>query len=210
MHAPVKKFKNHRVNRSAVVGTAERTILLQKRSLELHARGYYLRDIAEELQKEFGLERVPSVPSVHAYLQAQKAEFLADIKALQKAIRIEQYNEVEETKRKYYKIAMEPCICTRTTVKQDGEAFDIIHEDDFDRQIDALNGYLKCCQRQASLLGLDLKEARDEQGNVMSPQDFHLWIINHVTKAEEKPAQAHEVDGRPVLELRAGNEADEL
>ena len=110
---------------------------------------------------------------------------------------------------KYLEIASAAAVCIKKPKVQDGERTEYIDEDSFDKQIDALNGYLKIMAQQASLMGLNFKDADHETGEGNTADSLKLWILNNIQKINAGSVPiGSDKPGFPMISLSGGEAAD--
>ncbi len=188
-----------------------RKLLIQQACIELDARGYTLDQIAGSIFERFQMENRLTYSSISQILKAARKSLMDDIKEVQMILRQSAFDELEPLRRKYLKIASAEAICIEREKVIDGEKQKYIDEDAFDKQTDALNGYLKIMAQQAALLGLNLKPEDHEQGEGNTADSVKIWIINNLNQitASGVPIGSNK-PGFPMIELSGGKEIDEL
>ena len=133
------------------------------------------------------------------------------IKEQQMILRIDAFNELETLRFKYLDIASAAAVCIKKTKVRDGERIEYIDEDAFDKQIDALNGYLKIMAQQSALMGLNLKDADYEAGEGNTADSLKIWILNNIQQINQGGVPiGSDKPGFPMISLSGGEAADRL
>lgn len=162
------------------IGNEERLTLIVRRAVYLHGiEGKPYRVIAQQLKDEFKLANLPAASTICRWMKLGQAEFLDDINDMRKQLRIEQFNECEELKAKWFAAANREILIVRHRMV-DGKKIEIIDENAFNEQAKAATIYLKLMERQAKLIGLDLAGTEPQEGGKQSAQDIYLWISQQI------------------------------
>lgn len=177
-----KQISKGKTGPSQSLSNSEREAIICHRAVEIKALEHLShRQLGERLQKEFDLVYTPSVPTISKWLHDGKMALWFDIKEMQKQIRLEQFNELEEMKTSLRGAALRKFEVERTKVV-DGERIKVVTEQHLSEQTKAIEAFTKLCARQAALLGLDLGREDGERGKE-TVKDLYVWINNHISGA---------------------------
>lgn len=182
-------------NAKQQVSNEERLSLIVRRAVYLHGiECQPYRVIAQQLRDEFNLAFTPAISTICNWMAKGNAEFYDDIKELQKQIRLQQFEECEELKGKWFDAAHRKIEVTRTRI-QDGSPVEIVDENAFAEQARAAEIYLKLLARQAKLLGLDMETSTEGKNDKIDIQQIYLSISRLITYG---PRPEKQEDGKVV------------
>ncbi len=181
------------------IGNEERLLLIARRAVQLHGfEGKPYREIARQIQEEFKLTNLPSIPTLCRWMKLGMAEFLEDIIDLQKQLRIDQFNALEDLKRRWRKAALRELNVRRFT-KVNGEVIEEVDENAYKEHYRAADIFIKACARQAKLLGLDVTGNEDKaDGKHHSPEEIYLYIQRMLEANPTPLKKVKRADGREV------------
>jgi hypothetical protein len=207
----VKGAKASRLQEKAAARTylappdAKQQLSNEERLLVIAHRAVYLygveckpyRKIAIQIQAEFQLVHTPSVTTVCRWMNIGRAEFLEDIRTMRDQLRLQQFNEVEDIKRRWIEAAMRN-LDVRKRRMRNGQMVEEVDEDDFQAHCKAAEIVLKCCERQAKLVGLDLAANDEGKEKHQSPQEIYLFIQDMIQKNGLQTVGEKVINGQTV------------
>lgn len=185
-----------------LAGHEARLALYIKRTLQLKRLDYPHWEVAEIIADEYKLDSIPAITTVADWYKKGMAAVREDIEELQWQMRIEQFNQLEKLKRKWMPLAMSDALEIRRWVMEEGTLQPELDENAVKEQIEATKQVVNIMARQAKLLGLDLTQSTNKDGDGPGTvQDLQLWMIGQINVSAHGAA----IDiPSEVLELKAG------
>lgn len=187
---------------SPIAGHEARLASYVKRTLELKRLDYPHWEVAQMIADEYKLDSIPAITTVADWYKKGMSAVREDIEELQWQMRIEQFNQLEKLKRKWMPLAMSDALEIRRWVMEEGTLQPELDENAIKEQIEATKQVVNIMARQAKLLGLDLTQSTNKDGDGPGTvQDLQLWMIGQINIGGHGAA----IDvSSEVLELRSG------
>lgn len=197
------KTIHHPDGKTALAGAPERQMALQRRAMQLKIEGMEYRVIGETLHREFELERVPPVTTVHTWVTEAFAEGLQSMK--QEGVAYIQLfmARAERMISKLMPFAMGNFVVEREIV-QDGERLKVIDANVLEERIKAAGEIRKQGESVLKALGVTRPQAESER---LTTDGMKMFILQSVTNHLEPGGRVISAEqAQTVLELRSGDE----
>lgn len=196
------KTIHHPEGRTAIAGALERQAALERRGMQLKIQGMALQEIAEALREEFELERVPSVPTVFAWIAEAFTQSVQSMKQEGEAYTRLFMARSEAMIAKLMPYAMGNFVVERTEVI-DGERVKVIDANVLDERIKACGEVRKQGESVLKALGVTRPQA---EGEKMTTDGMKMFILQSVTNHLEPGGKVISAEqAQTVLELRSGD-----
>jgi hypothetical protein len=193
-------------DKPATIGHDERLQAYIKRAMELKILDYTHFEIAQKMFEEFKMERIPSITTVHRWIEQGYQKTDEDIKHMQWSFRLQQMERLERLVSKFLPIALCDELEIRRWVNTKEGPQPTIDENAIGEQLKAGELALKIMARQGRLFGFDVESLPKDMEGVGDLQSMQIWIVNHIAKmaAPIKGKVIEQDPDRPVLELESG------
>lgn len=189
----------------SIAGHEARLASFIKRTMELKRANYFHYEVAEMIAEEFKLESIPAIPTIASWYKQGMNAIREDFEEVAYQMRLEQFGQLEQMKRKWLGIALADHLEIRRWVMEEGSLQPKMDEDATKEQLEATKQTIAIMARQAKLLGLDLGQAinKEDGEGPQTLQALQLWIINQVSTPNE-PFSGQVLGVENMLELKTG------
>lgn len=193
-------------DKPATIGHDERLQAYIKRAMELKILDYTHFEIANKMWEEFQMERIPSISTVHGWLEKGYQKTDDDIKKMQWTWRMQQMERLERLVAKWMPLALADELSIQRWIRTKEGPQPTIDENAIGEQLKASELLVKILAREGRLFGFDVESAEKTGEGIGDLQSMQVWIINHISKmAQSVPGKVIDQDpDRPVLELASG------